>query len=104
GAMQRFGAADGTVDLVAILGSATPPGRLHRAVTDTLTRASATRRSVLIDLAEHPIAFPTGRTQQGSGGDDDPAAVVVAEIAAAPAVLLATPTYRGSLTGVLKNL
>ena len=89
------------MELVAILGSATPPGRLHRAVTDALGRAADRCRSVLIDLAEHPVGVPTGTRPQDDGGAT---AAVVAQIDAAPALLLATPTYRGSMTGVLKNL
>jgi FMN reductase len=88
--------------LVAIVGSATPPGRLRRAVAAALDRASAAGVDVdLIDLAERTIAPADGRPAVEL--DDDTAAVVGA-IAAADAVLLATPVYRGSLTGVLKNL
>jgi FMN reductase len=88
--------------LVAVVGSATPPGRLRRAIAAALDRASAAGAEVdLIDLAELTIAPADGRPPAELA--DDTAAVLEA-IAAADAVLLATPVYRGSLTGVLKNL
>jgi FMN reductase len=79
--------------IAAVLGSVTPPGRLHRAVTGALARSSAA--STLIDLAAHPLPFA------GAVKPDSPA---LDAIAAADAVLLATPVYRGTYTGVLKNL
>jgi FMN reductase len=88
--------------LVAIVGSATPPGRLRRAVAAALDRASAAGADVdLIDLAELTIAPADGRPPAELADDT---ATVLAQIAGADAVLLATPVYRGSLTGVLKNL
>jgi FMN reductase len=91
------------IQLTAILGSVTPPGRLHRAVTEALDRlTSRTRaRPRLIDLAAQRIAFADGRPVDALG---DETAAVVDAIASADAVLLATPVYRGSLTGSLKNL
>jgi FMN reductase len=85
--------------LVAIIGSTTPPGRLRRAVAEALDRATVP--TTLIDLAEQRIAFADGRPAAELGDDT---ADVVAAIAEADAVLLATPTYRGSMTGALKNL
>jgi FMN reductase len=88
--------------LVAVVGSATPPGRLRRAIAAALDRASAAGAEVdLIDLAELTIAPADGRPAAELA--DDTAAVLEA-IEGADAVLLATPIYRGSLTGVLKNL
>ena len=82
--------------MLAIVGSVTPPGRLRRAVADALERSGL--RTDLLDLAEVALPF-------ADGSDPDPATgEVIARVAAAPAVLLATPVYRGSLTGVLKNL
>lgn len=54
------------IDVTAVLGSVTPPGRMRRAVDDTPE--------------------------------------VVGRIERADAVLYATPVYRGSFTGALKNL
>ncbi len=90
-------------ELVAVIGSATKPGRLHRALSEALARADArddvSTRS--IDLGTVRIAPADGRPADQL--DDDTPAVLDA-IAAADAVVLATPVYRGSLTGTLKNL
>ncbi|MBX5443336.1 MAG: NAD(P)H-dependent oxidoreductase [Solirubrobacteraceae bacterium] len=89
--------------LVTVLGSATPPGRLRTAVAGATERAAAQDgvEARLIDLAEHRIAPADGRPPEQLG--DDTGAVIDA-LAAADAVVLATPVYRGSMTGVLKNL
>jgi FMN reductase len=91
------------VKLVAILGSVTPPGRLQRAVSEALGRI-ATQAGIsveLVDLADVRIAFADGRPPEQLGDDT---ASVLAQLAGADAVLLATPVYRGSFTGALKNL
>jgi FMN reductase len=89
--------------LVAVLGSATAPGRLHRALSEALARAQAPGSAgiELIDLGKLSIAPADGRPPEQLG--DDTAAVLGA-IAAADAIVLATPVYRGSMTGTLKNL
>jgi FMN reductase len=79
--------------IAAVLGSVTQPGRLHRAVTDALGRSSDA--STLIDLAEHPLPF---------AGVPAPDLPILDAIERADAVLLATPVYRGTYTGALKNL
>ena len=91
------------LQLATILGSVTPPGRLHRAVTEAIDRLTSRTeaRPQLVDLATRRIAFADGRPIDALG--DDTAAVVQA-IERADGVLLATPVYRGSLTGSLKNL
>jgi FMN reductase len=91
------------VCLVAVLGSATAPGRLHRAVAEAVERAGRREElSVeLIDLAERRIVPADGRPPDALGDDT---AATDAAIAAADAVVLATPVYRGSFTGTLKNL
>jgi FMN reductase len=92
-----------SLSIVAVLGSVTPPGRLRRALEQALDRAAerlpaATR---LVDLADVRIALADGRDPHDL--DDDTAAVIDL-LAAADVVLLATPVYRGSFTGALKNL
>lgn len=89
--------------LVAVLGSATAPGRLHRAIHEALERAAlgGSASVELIDLARARIAAADGRPPEVLGDDT---AATIAVLAAADAVLLATPVYRGSLTGTLKNL
>jgi FMN reductase len=88
--------------LTAVLGSVTPPGRLRRALQDALGRLDESAARVrFIDLADVRIAPADGRPLADL--DDDTGDVVDA-LEAAEAVVLATPIYRGSLTGVLKNL
>jgi FMN reductase len=89
--------------LVAVLGSVTAPGRLHRALGEAVGRAAAAElsRPTVIDLGQTRIAFADGTP--AADLDDDTAATIDA-LAGADAVLLATPVYRGSLTGALKNL
>jgi FMN reductase len=88
--------------LLALLGSATPPGRLRRALVVALARARARDEldAELIDLGELRVSFADGRDP--AERDDDTAAVIAA-VEDADVVLLATPIYRGSMTGALKN-
>ena len=92
-----------SIRLTAIVGSVTPPGRLRRAVSDAVARAGADARveGELIDLAEKRISFADGRPLDALGDDT---ASVVTSLASADAVVLATPVYRASMTGALKNL
>lgn len=89
--------------LVAIIGSVTPPGRLRRAVSEAVERHSSRSGAVteVIDLAEHRVSFASGVPLESL---DDHSAQVVTAIAHGDAVLLATPVYRGTFTGSLKNL
>jgi FMN reductase len=90
--------------LTVVLGSVTHPGRLHRAVQQALSRAAERHGGLeteLIDLASRRIAFADGRSPPELGDDTE---AVIAAIDAGTAVVLATPVYRGSLTGALKNL
>ena len=97
------------IRLTAVLGSVTAPGRLRRALSEAVERVAAGNgapagpapETELIDLAQRRIAFADGRPPETL--DDDTAGVVDA-IARADAVVLATPVYRASLTGALKNL
>jgi FMN reductase len=91
------------IRLTAVLGSVTPPGRLRAAVAAALERVAAggLAEVQLIDLADTRIAFADGRPPESQG--DDTLAVVGA-VQRADAVVLATPVYRGSLTGALKNV
>ena len=78
--------------IAAVLGSVTPPGRLHGAVERALGRAG--HSSTVIDLADLPLPF-------AGAAAETPDLQVIAD---ADAVLLATPVYRGTYTGALKNL
>jgi FMN reductase len=55
----------------------------------------------LINLADKRIAFADGRPPEQYGDDT---ASVVASVQGADGVVIATPVYRGSITGALKNL
>src|SRR3954452_21750283 len=90
--------------LVILLGSVTPPGRLPRALAEAGSRARQRHPDadiIILDLGTLEIAFADGRPPADLGGDT---AAVVEAIGAADAVLRATPTYPGSLTGPLKNV
>jgi FMN reductase len=88
-------------EVLVVLGSVTPPGRLHAALAGAVARAGDRADARLIHLADRVIAPADGRPPDEL--NDDTAAVVAA-IAAADVVVFATPVYRGSLTGTLKNL
>jgi FMN reductase len=84
------------------LGSVTPPGRLQGAVEGMLERASGDGvATALLNLAQLSVALADGRPPEQLGDDT---ARIVEQVSAADAVIFATPVYRGSLTGVLKNL
>ncbi len=90
------------LDLLVVLGSTTPPGRLRRALEGAIGRAAESGATVeLIDLAEVDVAFADGRDPAELGDDT---AAVIERVDAAGAVVFATPVYRGSFTGSLKNL
>lgn len=88
--------------IAAVIGSVTPPGRLNGAVTAAIDRAAAAGHEVeVIDLATVTLDFADGRPP--AEHEDDSARVIEA-LLNAEAVLLASPVYRGSYTGALKNL
>jgi FMN reductase len=88
---------------LAVVGSVGPPGRLHAAIA-TAVEIAAGRPGVtasLLDLADHRISFADGRPLEKFTDDT---AAVVARVTAANVVMLASPVYRGTFTGALKNL
>ena len=88
---------------VAVVGAVTAPGRLNAAIGYAVERASA-RPGVtasLLSLADYHISFADGRPLDRFTDDTTR---VVAALAEADAVLIASPVYRGSFTGALKNL
>jgi FMN reductase len=90
--------------LIGILGSVTPPGRLLRALSlglDDARDSARPPRTEILNLADFKLGFADGRPVEEL--EDDTAAVVRA-IAAADAVVLASPVYRASVSGALKNL
>lgn len=90
--------------LVAILGSVTPPGRFFSAMQWMMDSARVGQPSLeaeLINLGDCRIGFADGRTPEQH---QDDTASIVKRVRDADAVVLASPVYRGSYTGVLKNL
>jgi FMN reductase len=90
--------------LLAIVGSVTPPGRLLGATRWLLDSASESRKDLeieLINLADKKVAFADGRPAEQY---QDDTASIVESVRAADGVIFASPVYRGSFTGALKNL
>lgn len=90
--------------LVAILGSVTPPGRSLKVIEIAARYAREEAPEIdahLINLRDYRISFADGRSP-GEFGDDTES--VVHMIGDAAAVIFASPVYRGSFTGSLKNL
>ena len=90
--------------LLGIHGAVTSPGRLHQALERALNAASAHDPSVktgLLHLGDHRISFADGRPPEDYGDDTQK---VVEQVTAADLYLIATPIYRASFTGALKNL
>ena len=91
------------IRLVAVVGAVTAPGRLNAAVQLALdlARAQPEVSASLINLAELRVSFADGRPLDRFTDDT---ARAVTPLLEADAVLLASPVYRGSFTGALKNL
>jgi FMN reductase len=89
-------------DIRVVLGSTTPPGRMHRALDGAIERSAARGVAAdLLDLGTLRLGFADGTPIEDLGDDT---AATVAALESAPALVIATPVYRGSLTGSLKNL
>lgn len=90
--------------LAIVIGAATPPGRLARAVATLAEQAQAARPDLqvtVLDLAALKVEICDGRPVESYNEDTRRAVRAVAE---ASAVILASPVYRATYTGVLKNL
>jgi FMN reductase len=87
---------------VAVVGAVTPPGRLNAAIQEAVDLAAARPdvSATLLNLADHRISFADGRPLDRFADDT---ARAVSSLDDADAVLLASPVYRGSFTGALKN-
>jgi FMN reductase len=88
--------ADAAAKLVAVIGSVTPPGRLNRSIVEAATRCADAVE--VLDLGVRDIGF-AGLPQATADTTK-----VLDAIAAADGVVLATPVYRATFTGALKNL
>ncbi|MCI0901405.1 MAG: NAD(P)H-dependent oxidoreductase [Chloroflexi bacterium] len=90
--------------LLGIHGAVTSPGRLHQALALAIDAAVAHDPSIstgLLHLGDHQISFADGRPPEAFGDDTQK---VLEQVTAADMYLIATPIYRASFTGALKNL
>ena len=83
---------------VIVLGSVTPPGRLLSALNAVVERTSGVE---VIDLGQRRLDFADGRPP---ADHDDDSSAIIESVSSADAVVMATPVYRGTYTGALKNL
>ena len=98
--------------LLAIHGTVTRPGRLYQAIQAALSglegfphpsplpEGEGTRVDIL-RLGDHRISIADGRPLPDYGDDTQ---AVVERVIAADMYLIATPVFRASFTGALKNL
>ena len=90
--------------LLGIHGSVTRPGRLYQALELALESVDGRSNSVtssLLHLGDHRISFADGRPLADYHDDTE---AVVQRVTAADMYLIATPIFRASFTGALKNL
>lgn len=90
--------------IALVVGQATPPGRLSRAcgALDEALRAAGEGVEVdLVDLHATRLEICDGRSEEAY---DAPSRDAVGALRAADAVVLASPVYRATYPGVLKNL
>ncbi len=89
--------------LLAIHGTVTRPGRLYQAIQAATSGVGGAGAPVveILHLGDHRISFADGRPL--SDYSDDTLAVVE-RVVAADMYLIATPVFRASFTGALKNL
>jgi FMN reductase len=89
--------------LTIVIGAATRPGRLHRAVAEAAGRGPARHPSQvleIVDLGTLRIPAADGRPAADHGAD---LVSAIDAVTGADAVIFASPVYRASFTGVLKN-
>ena len=89
--------------LLAIHGTVTRPGRLYQAVQAALSGLDGSDSSDIdiLHLGDHTISFADGRPLADYHDDTQ---AVVERVIAADMYLIATPVFRASFTGALKNL
>ena len=90
------------VNLLMLVGAATPPGRLAAAIAFAAENARGSGANVdILNLADVAVEICDGRPLEQYG---EATRQAVAQVAAAQAVLIGAPVYRASFPGVLKNL
>lgn len=89
--------------LLAIHGTVTRPGRLYQAIEAALSGVGSDGATSVdtLHLGDHRISFADGRPLEAY---DDDTQAVVERVNAADMYLIATPVFRASFTGALKNL
>jgi FMN reductase len=90
--------------LLGIHGTVTSAGRLHQALQVAVDAAAAHNPAIttsMLHLGDHRISFADGRPAEAYGDDT---AHVLEQVMAADMFIIATPIFRASFTGALKNL
>lgn len=90
--------------LLGIHGAVTPPGRLHRALQLALDSVGPDNPGVaagLLHLGDYTVSFADGRPPADFPDDTGK---LVEQVSSADMLLIATPIFRASYTGALKNL
>ena len=90
--------------LLGIHGAVTPPGRLHRALQLALDTVGPDNPGVaagLLHLGDYAVSFADGRPPADFPDDTGK---LVEQVSSADMFLIATPIFRASYTGALKNL
>lgn len=87
--------------LTVVIGSATKPGRLHKSCV-TLGELAKNRAvpTEYVDLSENRLELADGRPPEAF---DPPTSRAIEVVLGAEAVVFASPVYRASFTGALKN-
>jgi NAD(P)H-dependent FMN reductase len=94
---------DGTVRFLGLCGSLRPDGFTRMALSIALAGAQEKGAAVeLVDLRDYGLSFCTGETQDAS--QNTPGVQRLRQrVREASCVILATPNYHATLSGVLKN-
>ena len=90
--------------LLGIHGTVTNPGRLYQALELAVSAAVSSDPSItasLLHLGNHKISFADGRASEFY---DDDTQAVLGQVTSADMYIIATPIFRASFTGALKNL
>ena len=90
--------------LLGIHGTVTNPGRLHQALQVAIDAASTNNPCIstsFLHLGDLKISFADGRPADAYGDDTG---TVLEKVQSADMYIIATPIFRASFTGALKNL
>lgn len=87
--------------VAAVYGAATPPGRLSLTLETAVTRLTAEAGLTVARVDLHASPLPLAGTQGAEESEATRAAV--AAVGESHAALIASPVYRASFPGVLKN-